>query len=60
MNETAEKQENVSKGATSKELLQKLMPMMRLELIGFTKETEEEIVFTLPGGKQYRIYAEEV
>lgn len=60
MNKEKEKQEILSKGTMGKELLRKLIPMMRSELVGFTNETEEGIVFTLPGGKQYRIWVEEL
>lgn len=60
MNKEKEKQEILSKDTMEKELLRKLIPMMRSELVGFTNETEEGIVFTLPGGKQYRIWVEEL
>lgn len=50
----------LSKTATGKKLLRAILPLMRKALVGLTMETEEGLVFTLPGGKQYKILAYEV
>ena len=52
--------EVLPKGEVGQELLRKIIPMMKSELVGFTEETSEGLLFTLPGGKQYRIFAVEV
>ena len=57
MPKTQEKQQNLSQGTAEKELLQKIIPFMKKDLIGFTEEVEDGIMFTLPGGKQYKIIA---
>lgn len=51
--------EVLPKGVVEQALLRKILPMMKSELVGFTEETVEGLLFTLPGGKRYRIFAVE-
>ena len=60
MNNTQEKQQKLSQSTDEKELLQKIIPLMKKDLVGFTEEVEDGIMFTLPGGKQYKIVAQAV
>ncbi|MBE7086651.1 MAG: hypothetical protein E7366_05865 [Clostridiales bacterium] len=57
MENTQEKQQNLSQTTEEKGFLQKIIPLMKKDLVGFTEEVEDGIMFTLPGGKQYKIVA---
>lgn len=60
MSEEKEKREILSKCSSGKELLRKILPIMKSELVGFTEEINEGLLFTLPGGKGYKIFIEEI
>ena len=60
MSEEKEKREILSKRSSGKELLRKILPIMKSELVGFTEEINEGLLFTLPGGKGYKIFVEEI
>ena len=60
MSEEKEKREILSKRSSGKELLRKILPIMKSELVGFTEEINEGLLFTLPGGKGHKIFVEEI
>ena len=59
MYENKKRVEVLPKGVVEQALLRKILPMMKSELVGFTEETTEGLLFALPGGKRYRIFAVE-
>jgi hypothetical protein len=59
MYENEKRVEVLPKGVVEQALLRKMLPMMKSELVGFTEETAEGLLFTLPGGKRYCIFAVE-